>query len=89
MAIVRNQKRIDQLVGPLPYSVVKSILIPNPEDLGEPQASNNPANPVAVEVCAGDQQVSIGDPGNWEGTESQLDTSLEILLHAPRTPDTS
>ena len=54
VAIARYHKIIDKLAGPLQYSVVKTFLIPDPEDLGDPQASNNPANPVAAEVCAGD-----------------------------------
>ena len=60
VAIARNHARINKLAGPLQYSVVNSYVIPNLEDLGDPQVSNNPTNPATAEIYAGDQQVSTG-----------------------------
>ena len=64
VAISRNHARINQLAGPLEYSVVNNYLIPNLGNLGDPQVSNNPTDPATTEVYAGDQQVGTGGPGN-------------------------
>ena len=89
VAIQINHKRINQLAGPLEYSVVDGYLIPNLSDLGDQQVSNNLTNPATAEAYAGNQQVGTGGPGNWEGAEPQLDNSAETLPQAPRTPNTS
>ena len=53
VAISRNHVRINQLAGPLEYSVVDNLLIPNLGDLGDPQVSNTLTNPATAEVYAG------------------------------------
>ena len=89
IAIQKNHERINQLAGPIEYSIVDGYLFPALGVPGDQQVSNDLRNQAAAEVYSGDQQVGTGGPINWEGIEPQLDPSAETLLRVPKTPDTS
>ena len=64
IAIQKNHERINQLAGPLEYSIVDGYLFPALGVPGDQQVSNNLTNPATAEAYAGNQQVGTGGPGN-------------------------